>query len=90
MMVLGLYDGICYAFTNSAVFIEPESDHWQCLSVTDSLTDSLTHSCLVNLIDVILACEDTNSKLVDIVTVTNVLLMMMRIVLATVCCRFGS
>ena len=24
------------------VFIGPESDHWQCLSVTDSLTDSLT------------------------------------------------
>ena len=24
-------------------FIGPESDHWQCLSLTDSLTDSLTH-----------------------------------------------
>ena len=23
-------------------FIGPESDHWECLSVTDSLTDSLT------------------------------------------------
>ena len=30
------------------IFIGPESDHWLCLSVTDSLTDS----CLVNLIDV--------------------------------------
>ena len=40
--------------------------------LTDSLTHSLTHSCLVNLIDVTLACEDTNSKLVDIVTVANV------------------
>ena len=40
--------------------------------VTNSLTHSLTHSCLVNLIDVTLACEDTNSKLVDIVTVANV------------------
>ena len=40
--------------------------------VSDSLIDSLTHSCLVNLIDVTLACEDTNSKLVDIVTVANV------------------
>ena len=44
--------------------------------VTNSLTDSLAHrltdSCLVNLIDVTLACEDTNSKLVDIVTVANV------------------
>ena len=34
--------------------------------------NSLTHSCLVNLIDVTLACEDANSKLVDIVTVPNV------------------
>ena len=38
--------------------------------VTNSLTDSLTHSCLVNLIDVTLACEDANSKLVDVVSVT--------------------
>ena len=28
-----------------------------------SLTDSLTDSCLVNLIDVTLGCEDANSKL---------------------------
>ena len=40
--------------------------------MTDSLTDSLTHSCLVNLIDVTLACEDTNLRLVDIVAVANV------------------
>ena len=31
------------------IFIGPESDHWQCLSVTDSLTHSLTHCHLVNL-----------------------------------------
>ena len=37
-----------------------------------SLTDSLTHCCLVNLIDVTLACEDTNSKLFDVVTVADV------------------
>ena len=49
-------------------FIGPESDHWECLSVTNSLTDS----CLVNLIDVILACEDANSKLVEVVTVADV------------------
>ena len=36
------------------------------------VTNSLTHCRLVNLIDVTLACEDTNSKLVDIVTVANV------------------
>ena len=34
--------------------------------VTNSLTDSLTDSCLVNLIDVTLTCEDANSKLVDV------------------------
>ena len=54
------------------VIIGPESDHWLCLSLTDSLTNSLTDSCLVNLIDVTLACEDDNSKLVDVVTVAHV------------------
>ena len=37
-----------------------------------SLTNSLTHCCLVNLIDVTLACEDTYSKLVEVVTVADV------------------
>ena len=46
------------------IFIGPESDHWECLSVT--------HSCLVNLIDVTLTCEDGNSKLVEVVTVVDV------------------
>ena len=32
---------------------------------------SLTHSHLVNLIDVILACKDANSILVEVVTVAN-------------------
>ena len=54
------------------MFIGPESDHWQCLSVTHSLTHSLTHCCLVNLIDVTLACEDANSKLVEVITVADV------------------
>ena len=44
--------------------------------VSDSLTHSLTHlfpnSCLVNLIDVTLACADANSKLVEVVTVDDV------------------
>ena len=40
--------------------------------MTHSLTDSFTDSCLVNLIDVTLACEDGNSKLFEIVTVANV------------------
>ena len=53
------------------VFIGPESDHWECLSVTHSLTHSLTDSCLVNLIDVTLACEDAFSKLVEVVIVAD-------------------
>ena len=36
------------------------------------VSDSLTHSCLVNLIDVTLACEDGKSKLVEVVTVVDV------------------
>ena len=39
--------------------------------VSNSLTDSLTHCCLVNLIDVTLACEDAKSKLIEVVTVAN-------------------
>ena len=50
------------------LFIGPESDHWECLS----LTNSLTHSYLVNLIEVTLASEDANSKLVEVVTVAVV------------------
>ena len=30
------------------------------------VSDSLTNSCLVNLIDVTLACEDAHSKLADV------------------------
>ena len=42
--------------------------------VTNSLTHSLPNSCscLVNLIDVTLASEDANSKLVEVVTVADV------------------
>ena len=40
--------------------------------VSNSLTNSLTHSCLVNLIDVTLACEDANLKRVEVVTVADV------------------
>ena len=36
------------------------------------VTHSLTKSCLLNLIDVTLACEDGNSKLVEVVTGTHV------------------
>ena len=36
------------------------------------VTNSLTNSCLVNFIDVTLACEDANSKLVEVVIVADV------------------
>ena len=54
--------------SNLIIFIGPEFDHWECLS----LTNSLTHSCLVTLIDMTLACEDAYSKLVEVVTVIEV------------------
>ena len=57
---------------DTEIVIGPESDHWECLSLTDSLTHSLTDCCLVNLIDVTLVCEDANSKLVEVVTVAHV------------------
>ena len=36
------------------------------------VTNTLTNSCLVNFIDVTLACKDANSKLVDVVTSADV------------------
>ena len=36
------------------------------------VSNSLTHSCLVNLIDVTLVCEDANSKLFEVVTLADV------------------
>ena len=65
------------------IFIGPESDHWQCLSVTDSLTDGR----FVNLIDVTLARVDDNSKCVKAVLL---LLWMIRIVSTTVWSRQGQ
>ena len=44
------------------------------MSVTHSLTHSLTDCRLVNLIDVTLACEDGNSKLVEVVPVVDVVI----------------
>ena len=36
------------------------------------VSDSLPNSCLVNLIDLTLACEDDNSKLIEVVSVADV------------------
>ena len=45
---------------------------YACQWLTHWLTNSLTDSRLVNLIDLALACEDANSKLVEVVTVADV------------------
>ena len=45
---------------------------YACHSLPNSLTHSLTHCCLVNFIDVTLACEDAYSKLDEAVTVAVV------------------
>ena len=50
------------------VFVRPDSDHQQPLLLTESVTDS--HS--VDLVNVTLACEDAYSKLVDVVTVADI------------------
>ena len=52
--------------TISVVFFE------RYISIFLWLSLSLTNSCLVYFIDVTLACEDTNSKLVKVVTVTDI------------------
>ena len=43
------YQSIFFHLPNSLFCSLAGSDHWLCLSLTNSLTDSLTHSCLVNL-----------------------------------------
>ena len=45
---------------------------YACQWLPNWLTHRLTDCCLVNLINVILACEDANSKLVEVVTVADV------------------
>ena len=42
---------IGFLFVQGVFFIGPESDHWQCLSVTHSLTNSLTNSLLFSKLD---------------------------------------
>ena len=42
------------------------------LAMLVTKTHSLTNSCSVNLIDLTLACEDDNSKLVEVVSVAHV------------------
>ena len=46
------------------IFIGPESDHWECLS--------LTHTVTFSKLDATLACKDANAKLVEVVSVADV------------------
>ena len=62
------------SYQGEFVCIGPESDHWLCLSVTHSLTDSPTDCRLVNMTDVTLVYEDAYSKLVQVVTIASDLL----------------
>ena len=52
---------VCYDFYRTRV-----------RSLAMLVTNSRTHSRLVNLIDVTLECEDVNAKLVEVVTVADV------------------
>ena len=67
------------------VFIGPESDHWQCLSVTHWLTHSLLFSKL-DWCDLWLVKMPTQNLL----SLLLLLMLMMRNVLTTVLCSFGS
>ena len=57
--------------TKKHFFMGPESYHRQPLSMTPSLTNSVTFTRL-GVFDVTLACEDGNYKIVEIVTVVDV------------------
>ena len=72
-------------WTQLFLFIGPEFDHC-CHWFTPWLTDSLTHSCLANLINVTLVCEDSNSKLVEVLLLLK---LMMRNMPTTVWYKFG-
>ena len=63
-----LLSGIANTWPNLHFFIGPGPIGYACHSLPNSLTDC----CLVNLIDVTLACEDVYSKLVEVVTVDDV------------------
>ena len=65
-------------------FIEPESDRWLPLSLTPSLTNSVP---LVDLIDWPWRVKMPTQNMLRFLLL---LMLMLRIVLATVCCRFGN
>ena len=65
------------------IFIGPKSDHWECLSLTHWLTNSLTECCLVKLVDMKMPTQ-------NLLRLLLLLMLVMRTVLATVCCILGS
>ena len=67
--------GVLVLHYDQIVFIGPEFDHWLTL-VSDSLPNSLTHSCSVDLTDVTLAFKDSNSKLVELRMLLLLMLML--------------
>ena len=71
--IFGCYDSlICRQELNQSLSDLSPIIGNACHLLTNSLTHWLTDSCLVNLIGVALACEDDNSKIVEIVTVAHV------------------
>ena len=55
-----------------SMFFELSSHHEASVNIQLLLSDRLPDCCLVNLIDVTLACENAKSKLVKVVTVADV------------------
>ena len=60
---------------------------WSLATLVSDWLNALTHSCLVDLIDVNLACEDVNPNFFRLLLLLK---LMQRNVLMTVWCRFGS
>ena len=61
-----------HSINKKYLFLSDPSPIILAMLVTNSLTNSLTDCCIVILIDVTLACEDGNSKLVEVVTVVDI------------------
>ena len=70
---------MCKVQTCPSIFIGRESDHWLPLSITDSL--------LLSKLDLCVCVKMPTQNLLGLLLL---LMLIMWIVLATVCCRFGS
>ena len=56
----------------SSVVLTDDNYRTRVRSLAMLVSESLSHCCLVNLINVTLACEDAYSKLVEVVTAADV------------------